>query len=70
MLFWSFLLLIFPFAVDCHTYMYHYNSTFNPRLNNLTLSLKSDKNGTFDIAWDLNVWNYFDMLNETGKFYD
>lgn len=68
MLFWSLLLMIFPLAIDCRTYMYHYNSTFNPRLNNITLSFKTNTNETFNIAWDINVWNYFDMLNETSKF--
>lgn len=66
----SFFVLVIKFFVALGTTnIYHYNFTFNPIVNNVTLDIDTFKHGSFNFSYDLNIWNHMDIYNETSKIF-
>lgn len=48
-------------------YIYHYNYTFNPLLNNVSMEIETFKYGSLNFSYSLNVWNHVDVKSEIGE---
>lgn len=64
---WLVLLVCVIPLTTCTTFIYHYNYTYNPLANNVTLGIETFKVGSFNFSYHLNVWNVVDILSESGK---